>query len=531
MTPYKIMNAKHRRKTGSMLFVTVCVVAVILIPLLILFCQFGVHVMYSGRAQNVVEAAGKIAAIDLSRIVINDPDFGFVSLSNHPAVGQATRALDGEPLPVIGINTLVGTLRQNAIVAEELRNETMKSLIDNDLASLDTTIENLNAKLQGSLSDDTRKTKCIDIHGKAVDPLADVAAFLSENLPKNVQLESVKLSLGWLEGGSETTIALPQPTKLARVRTQDIQAGQYQAFTDYPVGKRTFSFAGLDSQTHLVSKQNFQEADGKHICSIVKIECTLTPSETPDSKIQCISCSQAFSQPDLATHGSMTVRFPGKPVSGLLSWREFLTQGYFQDNKVTTFDVVGGDYPFDKESRMQQSQQESQSGTSQQFAEHLYCWLRNGRSRARIDAILSMIDEPFRPYANEVYTYEFAADRSISRRVVDGNRFTRAVTADGQFASMADTRTKSGANAIILFRDNVRLLSTDSGKHGGQPLAGYPLGNSEGSIDHEQLALNFCQRKTHPYGLALDIEIGGTGDSTARNDVVRMRQRTASRKI
>lgn len=526
-----MLRRRPRRQTGNMIFIVVCVTAVIFIPVIIFSCQLAMHMTNSGRAQSVVEAAGKIAAIDLSRIVFNDPDFGYVSLSNHPAVGKATRALDGEPLPVMGINTLVGTIRQNAIIADELRNETMRSLVDKDLASLATTIKTLNATFSESLSDNTRKCKCVDIHGKTVDPLEDVTAFLTANLPKNVELQSVKLTLGWLEGGSETTIAIPQPAKLARVNTRAAITGQYQAFTNYPVGKRSFSFAGLDSQTHLVSSQYFQTADGQHICSIVKIECTLVSKQGPESEIQCVSCSQAFSQPDFATHGSMTVRFPGRPVPGLMSWREFITKGHFQDNKITAFDVVGGDYPFDKDSQMRETPECAQSSTSQQFAEHLYYWLRNGRSRARLDAILAMIDEPFRPYANEVYTYEFADDRSISRNVVPGNRFTRSVTSEGQFAAMADTRTKNGASAIIFFRDNVRLLNTDSGKHAGQPLAGYPLGNSEGSIDHKQLATNFCQRKNYHYGLALDIEIGGTEDSTAKNDVLRMRQRTAARSI
>lgn len=524
------MKKIHRHEKGSMLFVTVCTIAFICVPVLILLCQWGVFSVFSGRSQNVVEAAAKTAATDLARIVINDPEFGYVSLSNHPPVGMATCAQDGEPLPVTGINTLIGTLRQNAIIADEIQNPTMDALVDKDATALQSTIKQLNAKLSDSVDSEFRRRKAVDMYGKTVDPVSDVESFITENMPPKMQLESIKLTLGWLEGGSESTIPVPQPARLAQLKDKDIQDGKYQAFINYPVGGREFSFAGLDNQAHLVSVQNFREADGKHISSIVKVECTISSIDSPDKKVQSVVCCQPYSKPDLATRGAMTLRFTGRPVPGLLSWSEFLTNGYFRDNRVTTFDIVGGDYPYDKEAQMRQAQAEEPTGTSQQFSEHLYYWLRNGRVRPHLDAILAMINEPFRSYSNEVYTYEYADDGSIHRNVVDGNRFTRAVAADGQFASMADTRIKGATSAIILFRDNVMRKSSDSGKHGGQPLAGYPL-NNLGNEHSEEIALKFSKRSNDATGLALDIEIGGTGDSTAIHDVTSMRERCRSRRI
>jgi hypothetical protein len=525
------MINNKRNKRGNMLCLSVCVIALVFVPVLMLFCRLGLFSVYNGRAQNVVEAAAKVAAIDLSRIVINDPEFGYVSLSNHAPVGKATLAQDGEPLPVTGINTLIGTLRQNALIADELQNDTMQALVDKDLAALENTLKDLGKELTDSLSE-RHQGKAIDVDGKSVTTFNDVKTFLEENLPHNVQVESVELSLGWLKGGSETQIQIPRPEKLAQVRLSEVIANQYAAFKEYPVGRKSFSFAGLDSQAHLVSSQKFRKADGKHISSILKITCNLIGTDEPRTKFQCVACCQPYTQPDVATHGAMTLRFAGRPVPGLLSWNEFLANGSFRDNRITAFDVVGGDYPFEKESQMQQTHKEEHTGTAQQFAEHLYYWLRNGHVRPRLDAVLSMINEPFRPYANEVYTYEFADDGSIVRNVMDGNRFTRPVAADGQFAAMADTRVTSGASAIIFFRDNVCNQSTEGSKHAGQPLAGYPLNNSEsGSTDHQQLALNFSKRSAFQHGLALDIEIGGTADRTAKDDVLSMRQRTRSRRI
>lgn len=520
-----------RNERGSMLVLIVVISAVIFIPLCAMVCFLGPQMIFGGRAQDVVDAAVKVAATDLSRIVINDPDFGYVSLSNHPATGKATLASDGEPLPVTGINTLIGTLRQNAIIADELNNPTMRALVDEDYKSLENTIKHLNLELAAALSGTAHKRRNRDIHGELVNPSENVATFLSENLPEVWEVESVKLSLGWLENGSDTITALPQPAPLARLTKAQLQEKSYNAFTDYPVAGKSFYFAGLGTQTHLVSNRMFHDYDDGRVCSIVRLECNLVSKADPTNKMQCVTCCQPYSHPDSAAIGAMTLRFSGRPVPGLLSWREFLTMGSFQDNKLTNYEVIGGDFPYEREARMRVAQTAKQSSTPEQFSEKFYHWLRTNHARPKLDALLAMIDEPFKSDTNEVYTYSIGQDGSVNRTISSGNTFTRAVTADGQHVAMADTKMKSGASAIIFFRDSVDNLSTDGGKHGGQPLVGFPLGGVDRNIDHEQLALNFSKRNEFRDGLALDIEIGGTSDSTARTDVMRMREKTRGRKI
>ena len=512
-----------------MLFLVVTITALIMIPIFMLFSRVGCYVTHRERAQNVVEAAGLIAAKDLSRIVINDPNFGYVSLSNHPPSGKKARALDGEPMPVTGINTLIGTLRQNAVIAEQLHNSSMNSMVDKDLSHLQTTIKYLNIYMKDALSDKSAITY-YDNDGSTVNPVSAAKTFITQNLPDNVKLESMKLSLGWLKGGSQTTVDVPKPRQYAQVHGVDVESGQYEAFTSVPVGKHSFSFAGLDKQAHLVSNRKFQDDDGEHVCTIVKIECTLVSDQEPDAPIQCVACSQPYSQEDKSPKGAMTVRFSGRPVEGLLSWREFLSPG-FQDNKLTAYEVYNGDYPFDPAAKMRQARQQPQTGTSQQFAEHLYNWLRSGHVRPRVDSVLAMINEPFESGENMVYTYQFQDDGSIKRKGFDGKRFSRSVTADGQTAVMADTKVRSGDNAIIYFRDNVGKLNTARSKHGGQPLAGYPLEHLEAWMDHTQSTKNFGKRSSNSDGLAVDIEIGGTGNHRAKEDVISMHEKTRSRRI
>lgn len=522
------MKGKIRRNSGSMLVLIVCISICVFIPLLIFVCRIGPFLSAGGRCQNAVDAAALLAANDLSRIVIDDSHFGYLSLSNQPQGGTATRARDGEPLPVLGINTLIATTRQNAILARQLRNQKLESLVDRDAAFLDRSIWDLSSKLNDSLNE-KRSSACLDVNGQEVDPVADVRNFLTQNLPPDMKLEKMSMRLGWLADGSETSVLLPLPLSYAQAESTDND--EYVAFKAYAIGKRNYTFAGLGKQSHLVSHRKYRDADGFHINTILRLECTFSSSREPGVKTFCMACSQPYSLPDTWNPGAMVVRYEGRPVAGLSSWSEFLASGNFNDNKVSSFFVSGGDYPLESKARLYESRYLKGGSTSDQFAEHLYYWLRNGRLRPHVDAVISMLNEPFHNADNEVYTYEFMEDGSIQRRSSDGKTFARAVSSDGQYATMADTRVRSGASAIVYFRDNVSLLSSKSGKHGGQPLAGYPLSSSDSHVGEAEMLERFAKRSENKRGLALDIEIGSSGPSTARNDVISMRQRAASRKI
>jgi hypothetical protein len=567
------MHKRLRSKTGSVLVIIVAVICLIIVPMIIISSRFGMYTVDKGRIQNLVEAAGLLAANDLSRIIINDPNFGYVSLSNYAPIGRGTLAADGEPLPVTSINTLVGTVRQNAIVAKELGNPTMTSLVERDNIELQRTIASLNAALSESLVGNS-KQEFTDMQGAKVEPLKDVTKFLKVNLPINVELESIKLSNGWLSDGARTTIPVSKPERLAEIKPTDSQQGFLKPFVNLPVSGDTFSFAGLGASSTIVLPAGFRPADKNHICSIIKVECILkvhrpgTPFGGSElSKIPAIACCQPYSLPDVGPGGVMTLRFTGGPVAGLTSWSDFLRDGNFKDRQINTYDVVGGDDQIDKEARKRSIGFQPDNSTTRQFSENLYYWLRSGHLRPRIDAITEMVNEQFKLGPNDLYAYEFAQDGTISRRIIDRDPFPIGATSDAQFSTLADTRIQNDKTPIIIFRNNVkRLGSINGGKHGGQPLAGLPVNWSElqeygGS---EQIASKLSKgrlgtglvmddpnylaaantkdplsnifktmtgqtamqpRKSfYSGGLALDIEIGGTKPSTASIDVARMRK-------
>ncbi|MFA7336907.1 MAG: Tad domain-containing protein [Candidatus Obscuribacterales bacterium] len=566
--------SKRNKKGNILLMVFVCICFVVA-PTLMFLCECCLQIVARSRAQSIVEAAALVAANDLSKIIVDDPHFGLVSLSNYPPIGKGTCAPDGEPLPVTGINTLVGTVRQNAIVAQELQNAQMNFLVDRDKEALDQSIEELNANLSECLKstagNSRTRNKWLDLQANAITPADDVEAFLRKNLPENVQIESIKLTNGWLEGEGDTTVNVPQPASLAQVPANAVRNGTYRAFVNVPAARRNFNFAGVGEKSSLVSSSAFRAADKKHICSIVRLECVLKLESLGKIKIPlydasmnrayCVAACQPFAMPDSGPKGAMTLRFTGGPVAALRSWSDFLRDGTFRDNKVTTYDAVGGDYPLDPEARMQQSSPLVVPTTSNQFAEHFYYWLRNGHTKPRIDAIIEMVNAQFQSGPNEIYAYEFSNDGGISRRIISKDPFPIGVTAESQYSTIADTNVQGGIAPIIIFRNDVKNLSRENGgKHCGQPLTGYPLNWCElseyGGDPHVAVALgkgrlgthltvvdptgtastdeaindpNFSlfksfngqelftqpRRSFYSGGLALDIEIGGTSAPTA----------------
>ncbi len=565
------MRKQFRNRTGNVLVIIVLVVFFVLVPLLVVQSQIGLLVVDQDRAKGVVEAACLVAANDLSRIVIDDSHFGPVSLSNYAPVGQGIRAADGEPLPVIGINTLVGTIRQNTLVSQLVGSERMNSLVDADREYLMKTIKELNAAMKGSLSAENA-AQLTDIQGTKVDPVHDVTAFLQANLPKNMTVESVKLSNGWLrDGHGSTATAISKPEKLADVTPQLIQGGQFKPFVEIPAAKRSFTFAGVGASSRLVTPTDFREFDNKKICSIVRLDCTIKRTERnkeglKEAKLHYVVCGQPFAMPDAGPKGVLTLRFTGSPVAGLQSWSDFLREGNFHDRQVTQYRALNGDYPLDSEARMQKCKDELPDTTCGQFAEHLYYWLRNGHLRPRIDAVQEMVDQPFTSDPKEINIYEFANDGSISRRTMSNDPFQTGVVSDMQSSVTIDTSTQTGLNPVIIFRNNVRYLGSKyGGKHAGQALAGDPLnwcelweyggneiialGLGKGKLATKLNVIdssgsssdgkNFTksngkdlslQPRTSYYsgGLAVDIEIGGTTSPTvsAHLDIERQRKLT-----
>ena len=146
--------------------VTIAIVAV-----LAFFSLSYVRLLGSNSEQrNAIEAAALAAARDLSMIAINTDDYGWISLSDAAPTGSSTTAGDSYNIPVRGINSILGTLRLDLLIADHLGDANLKTIIKADIAKAKAAQALLGTELSKSLA---AGYGAKDINGNTVNVYAD----------------------------------------------------------------------------------------------------------------------------------------------------------------------------------------------------------------------------------------------------------------------------------------------------------------------------------------------------------------------
>src|SRR4051794_8014763 len=107
-----------RSARGSTIVLIAAISLGLVVALIFFFLNYTRLMGSNAEQKKAIEAAALSAANDMSDIVINTKEFGFVSLSEQAPIGKATAAGDLHYLPVHGINTLIGTARLDAVIAD-----------------------------------------------------------------------------------------------------------------------------------------------------------------------------------------------------------------------------------------------------------------------------------------------------------------------------------------------------------------------------------------------------------------------------
>ncbi len=399
---------------------TLVLVSAITIGLLIAIVLFALNYgrLLGGSTEHLtaIEAASLAAAQDLSRVVINDDYYGYISLSDYPPIGLGTKAADKEPLPVLSINTVLATARLDMIIAQNVKDQTGDStvftLAKADVAKARAAANSLNATLASVLNGGTAK----DLDGNTVDPLAHAQKVYQSNLTKltggDVVVNSFKLSLGYLENGSTTLTDLPKPDNQAQVSPDQQLDGHYKAFVSVPACGEDFYFAGIARQPSLVDARQFRDPDSKRACSIVKAEAdhTITASlsqgdngEQVSHPVHSIACAQPSGNTDMSPPGVLTLGFPNGLVPGINSIKDIFSNGDLNTNTSKVFTAQGGDWPstFPGDPSTSLLAPGNIPGISnppsvtQTFGTGFFHWLRAARTRPKISAIDSMLTQNF----------------------------------------------------------------------------------------------------------------------------------------
>ncbi|MBX9696122.1 MAG: hypothetical protein K2Z81_27285, partial [Cyanobacteria bacterium] len=138
------------RSDGSMIALAI---AVLFIVLAISLFALGYVRLFGSSAEHktAIEAAALAAARDLSKIVVETDEFGFVGLSDSAPVGTSTSAGDNYYTQVHSINSLIGTARLDLVIADatHVNVPEWRTLAQQDL---DNAVQIWNTKLKPALN-------------------------------------------------------------------------------------------------------------------------------------------------------------------------------------------------------------------------------------------------------------------------------------------------------------------------------------------------------------------------------------------
>ncbi|MBI2811946.1 MAG: hypothetical protein HYX67_14110 [Candidatus Melainabacteria bacterium] len=400
----------ERNRKGSTLAL-IAAVTMGLVVALIFFCLNYARLLGSNAEQKkAIEASALAAANDISSIVINTPQMGYVSLSDQAPIGKFTVAGDQFFMPVRGINTIIGTARLDAIIADQIPNGgVLKTLAANDLADAKLVITQLETVVKAALTK-ANSPKALDRDGTKVNAYTDAQNAYVQNLIRmtgssSYVPNSLVLTLGSLNIPSDTNIPIPQPTSIAPLAANLTNNNTtYKAFIDIPYKGTNYVFGGIGDTPRLVDVRNFVTnlaGVSYQVPTIVKAEADeiIKTSQTPNGDtFHSAACAQACSNFDpKPAPGTIAVEFPDGPVPELTNPSTLLTLG-------GTADVLtspGGDYPVTGPALAPGPNPWPPNVASQTIGDSwaitLYDWIRRGGTKVDIKSVVSMQTTNFTP--------------------------------------------------------------------------------------------------------------------------------------
>jgi hypothetical protein len=400
----------NRSSKGATLVLIAAITAGIVV-ILIFFCLNYARLLGSNAEQKkAIEAAALTAAQDISNIVINTNECGYVSLSDQAPIGKGTTAGDFYYLPVRGINTIVGTARLDAIIADMMPNSgIMATLAQNDLKNAQSVITQLDTVVAAAL---TKKGSplALDRDGVAVNAYQDAENAYTQNIIRmsgsaSYVAGSLLLTLGSSATPTETNVPVPTPTATAPVPAALQVDNCYKSFVNIPYNKVDYVFGGIGNTVRLVDLANFTTnvaGLSYQVPTIVKAEADelIKTSQTPSGAVfHVASCAQPASIFDpKPAPGALAIEFPDGSLPEFTQPGDLLTFAGLSTGPAANTDIetsINGDYLVDATSAMNPTPDPWPSNIKNPSIQDiwrcaLYDWIRRAGTKANIDQALSM---------------------------------------------------------------------------------------------------------------------------------------------
>ncbi|MBA3856839.1 MAG: hypothetical protein C0507_08015 [Cyanobacteria bacterium PR.3.49] len=480
-------NAFERRESGNTLALVAAIAAGILIFILLFALGYTRLVGSNQEQRTSVEAAALAAAKEASRIVINDPNFGYISLSDAAPVGKATVAGDNYFMPVNSINTLMGTIRLDLIIAVTLNNATMKELAKRDLANLKLAKENLSNDIRQAL---TGSGNSKDVDGNQVNPYTAAENAYKQNLVRMTGNSSyvngsMKLTLGAISAPMQTNVPIPRPASYANVSDNQSMNGFYMSGQNIPFDGEDFVFAPIGASLKLVDPRKFTETLGSvpyQMPAVIKAEADHKIQDQADKTWRTVhaqTCASAASVYDpRPAPGTLTLSFPDVMPPEITTINTMLLMpGMNGSAPIEIKTAENGDYPEPGTSLVPTTWGGGGTANGQAVASGgFYDWIKRSGARLNADQAVKVLSEPLSNTAGlpSMHIFSVKPDGSIQYNydpAIDTEPYWVASHKQLYAVNLDALKSTDGNIYDVHIRDyDYRPGTINGGKHGGEPL-------------------------------------------------------------
>jgi len=488
--------------------------------MILLVFQWQNYFLQRQRAQSAAEAAALSVATELSRIVVEDSNWGFVALGDQPACGTATMAPDGEPIPIVSINTVLAAARLEQLTAQRVNSPQLTTLAEEDARVARLSARRLQRALNEAVSRSTG-TQFRDWNGKPVNAFQTGKRVFEQNV-QDISLERAKLKqfnvrIGWLDDGSSTLTPRPERTNATANGADDF----YKAFTNAPVDDQDFYFAGVSKTSRLVNARRFQDADGEHFSSAILVEAEIAygdeSKKAPSYSIGVIASALPQATPDRSAAGSLVVFFPQGTVRKFPTLRSMIESEDFRRVQPQRSLAINGDFPKDQGAELVPLNQGAEWSLANSVNRAFLDWLRTNHGASRLESVLEVLDSRFetanRGGPNTVAIFDFDKSGNAIISSYSNGGFYRQTVSDRQTFDIVYgiTITEKGNLGMSVRNQVSKINLTDGGKHAGQPLfcelpLDYDFPSAQISAS-ESLDPARCRKSYLKGGLAASIEV------------------------
>jgi hypothetical protein len=406
------MTNRFRRDKGASLVLVIAIFGFLALMIMVFCLKFTGFMGSYHEQRSAIEAAALAAAKDLSAIVIVDPNFGLIGLSDSSPIGTATAARDGFDSPVTGINTLFGTIRLDLIISDYLQDPLMRQLALNDYTNALVTQKNLVAALNAATASGGTGT---DINGNVINPTQDAINAYNSNkvhlvVAQNSNLvpDSLKLSLGYVDGLATRT-PIPQPQSISSVASSQQSQGFYNPdvvinYTNSNT-QTPFVFAAQGPNATLVDFRVFQTSINGlpyDTPAVVKVDANeqYTESSGMSRTIRATAAALSGTVVDQRPNpGAFTITFVDGPVPEIVQPGDLINSSQIQADPTDMMQSpLTGDYPQTALSNYAMpflpDPDSYHPRFENVFSVALYDWVKRGGATVNVQNVINMLQTP-----------------------------------------------------------------------------------------------------------------------------------------